>query len=561
MEKEIQRKWNRWNQVLMEDGDLAEELDRIRLNEAEIEEHFYKDLQFGTGGLRGVIGVGTNCMNIYTVGQAAQGYASYLNKKFDQPTVAIAYDSRIKSDVFARRAAGVLAANGIHVYIFQELMPTPALSFAVRDLHCSGGIVITASHNPAIYNGFKVYGNDGGQITAAAADAISAEIAQIDPFLVHPVIFEDALAWNLISYIGEDTITAYLQAVSCQAFGGKSLCKDISIVYTPLNGTGLRCVTETLRSNGFTKLTIVKEQERPDGTFPTCPYPNPEFKETLELGIQYAKRTGSDLLLATDPDCDRVGTAVRHGTEYDLLTGNEMGILLFDYICKRRSGSGRMPQRPILVKTIVTTDLVTRIAVDYGVEVINVLTGFKYIGEQIGLLEDRSEAERYIFGFEESCGYLSGGFVRDKDGVNACLLICEMAAYYKSLDKTLPEILDAIYQKYGYCLNTLRSYQFESIDGARRMDQVMRRLRTLPPTKLGGKNVVKVRDYECSDAADSLPKSNVLKIFLDDQCSVVIRPSGTEPKLKVYFSVSARKEPEARKAEEQMAEELEQILY
>lgn len=427
--------------------------------------------------------------------------------------------------------------------------------------------MITASHNPAAYNGFKVYGNDGGQITVSAAEAISAEIADIDPFLVNPMIFEEALACNLVSYIGEDTITAYFQAVSSQAFGGEPLCKDISVVYTPLNGTGLRCVTEVLKNNGYTNLTVVKEQERPDGTFPTCPSPNPELKEAMELGILYAQRIGSDLLLATDPDCDRVGTVARCGTDYVLLTGNEIGILLFDYICKRRSASGQMPKRPVLVKTIVTTDLVTRIAADYGVEVINVLTGFKYIGEQIGLLESRSEAERYLFGFEESCGYLSGGFVRDKDGVNAALLICEMAAYYKKLNKTLPEVLNDIYLKYGYCLNTLRSYQFESVDGAWHMERIMKHLRTLPPAALGGKRVEWVRDYEKTVTADGkeaetgcLPKSNVLKFLLADQCSVVVRPSGTEPKLKVYFSVSAEKECEARMVEEQMAEELERIL-
>ena len=380
MESEVLSRWNKWNQEVLEDPDLIDELKSIQQNDRELEDHFYRNLEFGTGGLRGIIGVGTNRMNIYTVGKATQGYANYLNQKCSCPSVAIAYDSRIKSDVFARRAACILAANGIKVHLYQELMPTPSLSFAVRYLECSGGIVITASHNPAKYNGYKVYGSDGGQITTETADSILNEINNIDPFSdVKYMDFDAALSQKLIVYIEEKTVTAYIEAVSTQALCGDEINKNISVIYTPLNGSGLHCVMRTLKENGFTNIAVVKEQEQPDGNFPTCPYPNPEMKEALALGIQYASQLGSELLLATDPDCDRVGTAVKSADGYELLSGNEMGLLLFDYICRRRIALGKMPHNPILVKTIVTTDLAKLIAADYGVEVIDVLTGFKFI--------------------------------------------------------------------------------------------------------------------------------------------------------------------------------------
>lgn len=568
MKSEVLNRWRKWNCADLKDEDLVTELNDIRQNDNELTDRFYRDLEFGTGGLRGVIGVGTNRMNIYTVGKATQGYANYLNRKFAAPSVAIAYDSRIKSDVFARHAACVLAANGIKVHLYQELMPTPSLSFAVRYLKCSGGIVITASHNPAKYNGYKVYGSDGGQITTETADSILKEIDVIDPFSdVKYIDFDNAVSRELISYIEEKAIAAYIEAVSTQALCGNEINKDISIIYTPLNGSGLRCVMRTLKNNGFTNIAVVKEQERPDGNFPTCPYPNPEMKEALTLGIQYALQLGSELLLATDPDCDRVGTAVKSEDGYVLLSGNEMGLLLFDYICKRRIALGKMPHHPILVKTIVTTDLAKLIAADYGVEVIDVLTGFKYIGEQIGILETKGETERYIFGFEESYGYLSGAFVRDKDGVNASLLICEMFAYYKSHGQTLPEVLDALYQKYGYCLNTLRSYTFEGAAGFDTMAKIMENFRTAPPSAIAGKSVTAISDYKTSKTINAdgshttidLPKSNVIKFMLEGNSSVVIRPSGTEPKLKLYISVNAASRSEAGMAEEAIAFDLEKV--
>ncbi|MEG0566504.1 MAG: phospho-sugar mutase, partial [Hungatella sp.] len=438
MNTKVQTNYQSWISHQLDDADLTCELQTIAGDEAAISDRFYRDLEFGTGGLRGIIGVGTNRMNIYTVGKATQGYANYLklevNRGLSMPSVAIAYDSRIKSDIFARTAAEVLAANGITVHIYPELMPTPALSFAVRHLECSGGIVITASHNPAKYNGYKVYGSDGCQITTQAADGILEEISKLDLFKdVKRMPWELAMQQGLIHEIGEATITAYLDAVSAQSLcDGELIDKNVSIVYTPLNGAGLKCVTASLRDHGFTNISVVAEQEMPDGNFPTCPYPNPEIRAALELGLRDAKRLGSDLLLATDPDCDRVGIAVRSGDDYVLLSGNEVGMLLLDYICKRRLALGQMPQNPIFIKTIVTMDMAKRIAGDYGVQVIEVLTGFKFIGEQIGLLEMRGEEDRYIFGFEESYGYLTGAYVRDKDAVNGALMICEMFAYYRT---------------------------------------------------------------------------------------------------------------------------------
>lgn len=570
MDTTVKAQFSRWLTHPLADPDLTEELKTISGDDKKITDRFYKDLEFGTGGLRGIIGAGTNRMNLYTVAKATQGFSNYLNRHSTAPSVAIAYDSRIKSELFSRTAAGVFAANGIHVFLYQELMPTPALSFAIRRHSCSGGIVITASHNPADYNGYKVYGVDGCQITTQAAKEIQAEIRAVDMFNdVKQLSFEDAAAGGNISFLGEETIQAYLDAVSTQALcKGEHIDRDLSIVYTPLNGTGLKCVTGCLKQNGFTDIHVVSEQEKPDGKFPTCPYPNPEIREALSLGLRDARLLGSDLLLATDPDCDRVGIAVKKDGDYVLLSGNEVGLLLFEYICKRRTALNRMPKRPVLVKTIVTTDLVKKIAADYGVEVIEVLTGFKFIGEQIGFLEQKGEEERYLFGFEESYGCLSGGYVRDKDGVNGALLICEMAAYYKTLGKCLAEVLEELYTRYGYCLNTLHSYEFEGVEGFDRMQSIMRHFRENGPGEIGGRKVLAVSDYKAlkrryPDGREEtllLPKSDVLKFELEGGCSVTVRPSGTEPKLKLYLSVSGADRAEAGRLETILRKHMEESM-
>ena len=538
MERSIEANWEIWNNKELKDSDLITELYSIKDNQTEIFDRFYRDLEFGTGGLRGVIGAGTNRINIYTVGKATQGFSNYLKQNYINPSVAIAYDSRIKSDMFAKCAAEVFAANGIRVYIYPELMPTPSLSFAVRYLNCSGGIVVTASHNPSKYNGYKVYGADGCQITTEAADIIQKEIQQVELFSnVKTFSFEDGLKKGTIIYIDEEVIGAFIKAVSEQSLSGDQIDKSISIVYTPLNGAGLNCVSRVLKENGFTNISVVKEQEKPNGNFPTCPYPNPEMKEALELGLRDARNLGSELLLATDPDCDRVGIAIRAGNDYVLLSGNEVGMLLLDYICKRRIALGKMPQTPIMIKTIVTIDMAKQIAEDYGVQVLDVLTGFKFIGEQIGLLEAKGEEARYIFGFEESYGYLTGSYVRDKDAVSASLMICEMFAYYKTQGLSLLDILNGLYKRYGYCLNTLHSYAFEGADGFAKMQGIMKALRGTKMEELAGRKILEFMDY--SEGLNRLPKSDVLKFVIEGNASIVVRPSGTEPKLKLYFSVSA----------------------
>ena len=536
----------RWREHVT--GELLDEL--TSLNEQQTEDAFYRDLAFGTGGLRGTIGVGTNRMNIHTVAKATQGLANYLNKEFSEPSVVIGYDSRIKSDVFAQIAAGVFSANGIRVHIWPELLPVPTVSFATRYLHASAGVMITASHNPSKYNGYKVYGADGCQITTEAAEIILSEIEKLD-------IFSDvkqepfAIVPGKTEYIGEEVLTAFIESVKSQSvLGDCKVNKDVSIVYTPLNGSGLKPVTRALKEMGYTNITVVKEQEMPDGHFPTCPYPNPEIREAMALGMEYAARVHADLLLATDPDCDRVGIAVRSQSgEYVLLTGNETGLLLLDYICSRRTALGTMPADPVMVKTIVTMDLAERIAASYGVRTVNVPTGFKFIGEQIGLLEKQGKADSYIFGFEESYGYLTGSYVRDKDGVNGATLICEMFAYYASQGISLTEKLEELYTKFGYCMNTLHSYEFEGSAGFAKMQEIMTQFHQGLDT-IGPEKVLKTLDY--SVGLDGLPKSDVLKYLLEDNCSVVVRPSGTEPKLKVYISVSAENREAALAAEAQM---------
>lgn len=529
------QQYQRWLTATEANAELHDELTRIRDDAAAIQDRFYRELEFGTGGLRGVLGAGTNRMNVYTVAKATQGYSDYLNQLKQNPSVAIGYDSRIHSDDFARTAAEVFAGNGIQVHLYPRLMPTPALSFAVRDLHCDGGVVITASHNPAKYNGYKVYGSDGCQITTEAAKAIQQAIDGVDPFDdVKREAFDAAVAAGRIQYIGEDTVDRYQAAVATASVLPEGTDKNVAIVYTPLNGAGISCVPRCLKEHGFTNIIIPDEQKDPDGNFPTCPYPNPEVQEALEVGLRWAEKTQSDLLLATDPDCDRVGAAVKDGAGYTLINGNQMGVMLFDFICKMRQQDGTMPQAPVAVKTIVTTPMAKKVAEYYGVQLIDVLTGFKFIGEQIGLLEKKGEAGRYVFGFEESYGYLSGSFVRDKDAVNGSLLICEMFAWYKAQGKSLIDVLHELYQKFGYYESRLLSFQFEGADGFAKMQELMAGLRKNSPADIAGLQVERVIDYQNDETG--LPKSNVVRFFLEGGAEAVVRPSGTEPKIKVYLT-------------------------
>ena len=499
-------------------------------------------------------------MNIYTVAKASQGLADYLKKKDSAPSVAIGYDSRIKSDVFAKVAAGVFAANGVKVNIWPVLMPVPTVSFATRYLHTTAGVMITASHNPSKYNGYKVYGADGCQITTEAAAEILAEIEKLDLFAdVKTGDFETGAAEGKIRYIPDEVYTAFVEQVKHQSvLFGEEVNKDVAIVYSPLNGTGLKPVTRTLKEMGYTNITVVSEQEQPDGHFPTCPYPNPEIREAMALGMEYARKCNADLLLATDPDCDRVGIAVKNKAgEYELLTGNQTGMLLLDYICSQRVKHGKMPADPVMVKTIVTMDMGEQIAAHYGLRTINVLTGFKFIGEQIGRLEKQGKADSYVFGFEESYGYLTGSYVRDKDGVNGATMICEMFSYYATHGVSLPDKLDELYKTYGYCLNTLHSYEFDGSAGFARMQEIMQAFRG-GIKAFGGKRVVRLLDY--APGLDGLPKSDVLKFLLEDNCSVVVRPSGTEPKLKTYISVSAKNEEAAAQTEAEIVADTDKWL-
>ena len=573
----IKNEYEVWKKKVTEDADLTAELTDMEGKEDRITDAFYQNLAFGTGGLRGVIGAGTNRMNIYTVGKASQGLADYINRHFpkEERKIAISYDSRIKSSLFAKRAAEVFAANGIRVFIYTELMPTPMLSWAVRSLSCAAGVMVTASHNPSKYNGYKVYGPDGCQITTDAAAEILGCIEKTDAFEdVKREDFETALENGRISYIGEDTVTSFIEAVKGQSMLTKSeenVDKNISIVYSPLNGTGLKPVLRTLKESGFTNITVVKEQEQPDGHFPTCPYPNPEIREAMALGMEYAKKCSADLLLATDPDCDRVGIAVpnREG-EYVLLSGNETGLLLLNYICSMRQAAGTMPEHPVFVKTIVTME----IAADYGVKTVDVLTGFKFIGDQIARLEAEGRENDYILGFEESYGYLSGSYVRDKDAVDGAFLICEMAAYYRSKGMGLLEVLEGLYEKYGFCLNTLHSYEFEGMEGFEKMKGIMNRLHTMASriaegeaVCIGGRKTEAVEDYlsgtisradKTTEPIAGLPSSDVLKFRLAGNASVVVRPSGTEPKLKLYISVSAEDKAKAQAEEEKITAQMEE---
>lgn len=539
----------------------ADEDIRIELNsmdETTIEDAFYRDLAFGTGGLRGTIGAGTNRMNIYVVAKASQGVANYLLKYSRAPSVVIGYDSRIKSDLFAKTAAGVFAANGITVHIWPELNPVPTVSFAVRYLHASEGVMITASHNPSKYNGYKVYGSDGCQITTEAAASILSEINILDIFSdVKFMDFDEAVATGRIKYIDPIVLTAFIEEVKKQSvLFGDPIDHNVAIVYSPLNGTGLVPVTRVLEETGFSNITVVEEQRNPDGSFPTCPYPNPEIREAMELGLAYCKRVDADLLLATDPDADRCGIAVKEGKSYRLLSGNEVGLLLLDYICSQRRKHAKMPTNPVLIKTIVTMDLAEKIAEHYGVRTINVLTGFKFIGEQIGELERAGREADYICGFEESYGYLTGSYVRDKDAVNAAFMICEMFAFYKTNGLSLLDKLNELYAQYGFCLNTLHSYEFPGSAGMEKMSEIMQSFHA-GLEDIGGMKIERVEDY--SKGLNGLPASDVLK-FLIESGSVVIRPSGTEPKLKAYISVTAENRELAEAIEQKIAAALEKRL-
>lgn len=546
-----------WRKNAVDDPDLQSELSAIENDAEAIQDRFYRDLAFGTGGLRGVIGAGTNRMNIYTVRKATQGLANYVKEAFSEPSVAISYDSRIKSTDFAKAAAEVLAANGVKVHIYTELKPTPMLSFAVRALHCSAGIMVTASHNPAKYNGYKAYGSDGCQMTIDAADAVLAKINALDIFNdVKHMPFDEALAAGMISYIGDDVIEDYFRNVLAQGINTDLCAKSgLKIVYTPLNGTGNKPVRTILNRIGIQEVTVVKEQENPDGNFTTCPYPNPEIREALQLGLQYCDQVKPDLLLATDPDADRVGIAVPDGKGgYALFSGNEVGAMLLEYICEQRVQKGTMPKHPVAVKTIVTTDIVEAICKAYGVELIEVLTGFKFIGEQIGFLEEKGEEDRYIFGFEESYGYLAGSYVRDKDAVVASMLICEMAAYYRTKGISMMQARENLYQKYGVYVHAQHSFTFEGESGMIRMQNIMEHLRIHRPEQIDNLKVIQFADYEKqvsidlttgTETAITLPQSNVLSFTLEQGAKVIIRPSGTEPKIKAYYTTTAATEAEA----------------
>ena len=539
-----------WLARAVEDPDLPAELAGIAGDEAAINDRFYRDLEFGTGGLRGVIGAGTNRMNIYTIRRATQGLADYVNAAGLPKKVAIGHDSRIKGDLFAREAARVLAANGITAYLYPRLEPTPALSWAVRYLGCGAGICVTASHNPAKYNGYKVYGADGCQITLEAAAKVLAAIGQHDYFDSPKLVdYDEAVAAGTICSIDDKCLSDFVDAVLALRPGND--VSKLKLVYTPLNGSGLEPVRMLLARMGVTQVTVVPEQEQPDGSFPTCPYPNPEIREAMETGLKLCDTVHPDLMIGTDPDCDRMGAAVPDGQGgYRLITGNEMGVLLFDYICRTRLANGTMPKDPVAVTTIVSTDMATPIAAKYGVELRSTLTGFKFIGEQIGNLEAEGHVERYIFGFEESYGYLSGGHVRDKDAVNAVMLACEAAAWYAAQGMSLLDAVNALYKEFGFYRNALKSYTFEGESGMHTMQSIMAKLRAHAPAAIAGVKVAGVTDYEHDDTG--LPKADVLEYRLENGAKLMVRPSGTEPKIKVYLSAVAGSEAEADAINAQM---------
>ena len=548
MEPELMEKYSVWCKKAVLDPDLIPELKKMEGKEDLIADAFYRDLEFGTAGLRGVIGAGTNRMNVYTVGRASQGLANYVKDHFEEGSrrIAVSYDSRIKSTLFAKTAAAVFAANDIEVYIYPELMPVPCLSYATRALKCSAGVMITASHNPSKYNGYKVYGADGCQITTEAADTILSEIMNLDTFKnVKFADYDKMVASSLVKYVPASVYTDFIEEVKKQSVLGPKdkVDKNVALVYTPLNGSGYKPVTRIFAEAGYTNVTIVKEQKDPDGNFPTCPYPNPEIREAMALGMEYMKKNKADLLIATDPDADRCGTAVLdEDGNYVLISGNEMGVLLLDYICDRRTANKTMPEDPVAVKSIVTTDMAEVVAKSYGVKMVNVLTGFKFIGDQIAKLEEEGKEDAYIFGYEESYGYLSGTYVRDKDAVNAAFLICEMFCYYKAQGISIYEKLQELYEKHGFFRSNVMSFEYPGIEGAQKMKDIMAAFREKQEA-FGEYKVLDCTDY--MDGIDGLPPANVLKFTLDRNASVIVRPSGTEPKVKIYVSVCGTSKEDA----------------
>ena len=554
--------YKRWLAASLDDEDLTRELAAIEGKEDEIKDRFAVALKFGTAGLRGVLGAGSNRMNIYVVRQATQGLANWVKTQGGKQLVAISYDSRIKSDVFAKEAACVLAANGIKVRIYDALMPVPALSFATRYYEANAGIMVTASHNPAKYNGYKAYGPDGCQMTDDAAAIVYAEIQNTDILEGAKLMkFEDGVAQGLIEYVGEDCKEGLYDAIkACQVRPGLCKTAGLKLVYSPLNGSGLVPVTRILADIGIDDITIVPEQKYPDGNFPTCPYPNPEIYEALHLGLELAKASGADLMLATDPDADRVGIAMKcPDGSYELVSGNEVGVLLLDYICQGRIEKGTMPKNAVAVKSLVSTPLADAVAESYGVEMRNVLTGFKWIGDQIAGLEAKGEVERFILGFEESYGYLAGPYVRDKDAVVASMLICEMAAYYRSIGSSVKERLEAIYAKFGRYLNKVDSFEVPGLSGMDKMAAIMAGLRENAPAEIGGYKVVKVVDYKKTEET-GLPSANVLVYTLEGGATVIVRPSGTEPKVKAYYTTLGKDLAEAEAQKAVLAEALKPIL-
>lgn len=569
---DIKKLYNEWLENAVEDKDLTAELESIKNNEDEIYDRFYTALKFGTAGLRGIIGAGTNRMNIYVVRQATQGLANYVLKKYGKGSVAISHDSRIKADLFMNEAARVLAANGIKVYITSELQPTPVLSYLVRYFKCQAGIMVTASHNPAAYNGYKAYGEDGCQMTDVAANTVYDEISKLDMFKdVKIADFDEAVSNGMIEYVDESVYDAYLEKVMEQQVN-PGICEgaDLKVVYTPLNGTGNKLVRKVLGKIGVKDVIVVPEQELPDGNFTTCPYPNPEIKEALAKGLELCEKEQPDLLLATDPDADRVGIAVKdYDGSYRLISGNEDGVMLTNYILSCKKASGKLPEKPVVVKTIVTTKLINKLCEKYDCELKNVLTGFKYIGEVILNLEKKHEENRYLFGFEESYGYLSGTYVRDKDAVVASMLVCEMAAYYKKQGKSLAEVIDGLYEEFGYYLNQTYSFEFDGAAGMQKMADIMTAVRDNIPKSIAGYDVVKVSDYllkkETEIATGSatdieLPKSNVIALHLSGDNAVIIRPSGTEPKIKLYITSVGKNKTDATEICEKLVIASKEIL-
>lgn len=569
---DIKKLYNEWLENAVEDKDLTAELESIKNNEDEIYDRFYTALKFGTAGLRGIIGAGTNRMNIYVVRQATQGLANYVLKKYGKGSVAISHDSRIKADLFMNEAARVLAANGIKVYITSELQPTPVLSYLVRYFKCQAGIMVTASHNPAAYNGYKAYGEDGCQMTDVAANTVYDEISKLDMFKdVKIADFDEAVSNGMIEYVDESVYDTYLEKVMEQQVN-PGICEgaDLKVVYTPLNGTGNKLVRKVLGKIGVKDVIVVPEQELPDGNFTTCPYPNPEIKEALAKGLELCEKEQPDLLLATDPDADRVGIAVKdYDGSYRLISGNEDGVMLTNYILSCKKASGKLPEKPVVVKTIVTTKLINKLCEKYDCELKNVLTGFKYIGEVILNLEKKHEENRYLFGFEESYGYLSGTYVRDKDAVVASMLVCEMAAYYKKQGKSLAEVIDGLYEEFGYYLNQTYSFEFDGAAGMQKMADIMTAVRDNTPKSIAGYDVVKVSDYllkkETEIATGSatdieLPKSNVIALHLSSDNAVIIRPSGTEPKIKLYITSVAKNKADATEICEKLVIASKEIL-